>query len=114
MASKSVRFSNSLSLFHLAGALILLAAGSTASAQTQDWTPIWSDNFSGPAGSAPNPNNWTLQQGLTPDGAQSYNCLKAGTSSAQGLFSFPCPSWNSMPSPPQAYRPQPEVRHAGR
>jgi beta-glucanase (GH16 family) len=39
------------------------------------WQLVWSDEFNGPAGSAPNPQNWTLTQGLTPDGAQSYNCL---------------------------------------
>jgi beta-glucanase (GH16 family) len=59
--------------------LLLLILGLRAAAQTQNWTLIWSDDFSGPAGSAPNPNNWTLQQGLTPDGAQSYNCLYGQT-----------------------------------
>lgn len=60
-------------------AAVMLAGGWSASAQTQTWNLIWSDNFSGPAGSAPNPNNWTLQQGLTADGAQSYNCLYGQT-----------------------------------
>src|ERR1700675_2675855 len=47
-----------------------------ASAQTAaNWNLIWSDEFNGTAGSAPNPQFWTLTQGLTPDGAQSYNCL---------------------------------------
>jgi beta-glucanase (GH16 family) len=60
--------------FLLSVALLMLAGGLGAKAQTQNWQLIWSDNFAGPAGSAPNPNNWTLQEGLTPDGAQSYNC----------------------------------------
>ena len=77
MAHKSIRF-KLLNLFILA-VLMLLSAGLRAAAQTQDWTLIWSDNFSGAAGSAPNPNNWTLQQGLTSDGAQSYNCLYGQT-----------------------------------
>src|SRR5271156_225809 len=58
---------------------LMLLGGLTASAQTQDWTLVWSDEFTGTAGSAPNPANWTLQQGLTPDGAQSYNCLYGQT-----------------------------------
>ena len=78
MAHKLPRMNNvrlSLTLALVAA----LAVGSSASAQTQDWTLIWSDNFSGAAGSAPNPNDWTLQQGLTSDGAQSYNCLYGQT-----------------------------------
>jgi trimeric autotransporter adhesin len=75
MAHKSSQFK----LWSLLAVLLLSFAGMTAAAQTQDWTLIWSDNFSGPAGSAPNPNNWTLQEGLTPDGAQSYNCLYGQT-----------------------------------
>ena len=71
MARKSNRFS----LWLFLTVLIILSVRLNASAQTQNWTLIWSDNFAGPAGSAPNPNNWTLQQGLTSDGAQSYNCL---------------------------------------
>jgi beta-glucanase (GH16 family) len=51
--------------------LITHAWGQTAPV----WHLIWSDEFNGAAGSAPNPANWTLTQGLTPDGAQSYNCL---------------------------------------
>ena len=78
MTYDSGRLSIFKRLFSLA-VLILLSAGRNATAQTQNWTLVWSDNFSGPAGSAPNPNNWTLQQGLTPDGAQSYNCLYGQT-----------------------------------
>jgi beta-glucanase (GH16 family) len=53
---------------------------STASAQSSaDWQLIWSDEFNGTAGSAPNSQYWTLQQGLTSDGAQSYNCLYGQT-----------------------------------
>ena len=75
MLRKSSRFNAQ----PLLAVLWLFFTALSASAQTQDWTLIWSDNFSGPAGSAPNPNNWTLQQGLTPDGAQSYNCLYGQT-----------------------------------
>jgi trimeric autotransporter adhesin len=75
MTFKSSRFK----LWPLLAALLVLSAGLSAAAQTQNWTLIWSDNFSGAAGSAPNPNNWTLQQGLTSDGAQSYNCLYGQT-----------------------------------
>lgn len=78
MAHKAIRFS-SFSLFLFLAVLIPLAAGLNASAQAQDWTLIWNDEFSGAAGSAPNPQYWTLQQGLTPDGAQSYNCLYGQT-----------------------------------
>src|SRR5271163_1250586 len=78
MARKSLRIITS-NLFSILAALTVLSGCLSAAAQTQDWTLIWSDNFSGPAGSAPNPNNWTLQQGLTPDGAQSYNCLYGQT-----------------------------------
>jgi beta-glucanase (GH16 family) len=75
MTNKSNRFN----LWQFLTVLILLSLGLHATAQTQNWTLIWSDNFAGPAGSAPNPNNWTLQQGLTSDGAQSYNCLYGQT-----------------------------------
>jgi len=75
MAHKSSRFK----LLPLLAVVLLSFAGMTAAAQTQDWTLIWSDNFAGAAGSAPNANNWTPQQGLTPDGAQSYNCLYGQT-----------------------------------
>jgi trimeric autotransporter adhesin len=78
MAHKSSGFSI-FNLFMLLVVLMLPSVGTTAAAQTQDWTLVWSDDFSGPAGSAPNPNNWTLQQGLTSDGAQSYNCLYGQT-----------------------------------
>lgn len=57
-----------------------VAFESAASAQSSAaWQLVWSDEFNGPAGSAPNPQYWTLQQGLTPDGAQSYNCLYGQT-----------------------------------
>ena len=60
--------------------LVPLALALHASAQTStDWQLVWSDEFNGPAGSAPNSQYWTLQQGLTPDGAQSYNCLYGQT-----------------------------------
>ena len=71
-----------LNIFNLLALLAIapmLLGGLTASAQTQDWSLIWSDEFTGSAGTAPNPANWTLQQGLTPDGAQSYNCLYGQT-----------------------------------
>jgi beta-glucanase (GH16 family) len=74
MAHKSLGL-HGLSPIALMAIAVMLLAGRTATAQTQDWTLIWSDEFSGTAGAAPNPANWTLQQGLTPDGAQSYNCL---------------------------------------
>jgi len=73
MAAKSLKMRH-LDLLTLIAFLIVLMGGLGAKAQTQNWQLIWSDNFAGPAGSAPNPNNWTLQEGLTPDGAQSYNC----------------------------------------
>jgi trimeric autotransporter adhesin len=66
-------------LFLLLAVLLFVCAGMPGAAQTQNWTLIWSDNFAGAAGSAPNPDNWTLQQGLTADGAQSYNCLYGQT-----------------------------------
>lgn len=50
-------------------------------ASAQNWQLVWSDEFTGAAGSAPNPQFWTLTQGLTPDGAQSYNCLFGQTTS---------------------------------
>ena len=56
--------------------LLLLGIPASAHAQSaSNWQLIWSDEFTGAAGTAPNPQNWTLTQGLTPDGAQSYNCL---------------------------------------
>ena len=67
-------------LKHVVIAMFILAlqvfAQRAVSAQTAaNWNLIWSDEFNGTAGSAPNPQFWTLTQGLTPDGAQSYNCL---------------------------------------
>ena len=41
-------------------ALVLLGCGSL-SAQT--WTLVWSSEFNGPAGSAPNPAKWTYETG---------------------------------------------------
>lgn|GEM_PF-3051184 len=58
----------------LVWALVVLTMPAFAQT-TPDWQLVWSDEFSGTAGSPPNPQNWTLTQGLTPDGAQSYNCL---------------------------------------
>jgi len=56
--------------------LVSVIVANPAHAQSAaSWQLIWSDEFNGPAGSAPNSQNWTLTQGLTPDGAQSYNCL---------------------------------------
>jgi beta-glucanase (GH16 family) len=53
----------------------------TAAQSAPTWNLVWSDEFNGAAGSAPNPQYWTLTQGLTPDGAQSYNCLYGQTTS---------------------------------
>ena len=78
MAHKSFRFS----LWPIVALLMLLLAGLVnAGAQTQNWQLVWSDEFSGAAGSQPNQQFWTLQQGLTPDGAQTYNCLFGQTTS---------------------------------
>src|SRR5271155_1946773 len=71
MPSNSIQFS----LRRVPAALILLSAGLIASGQAQTWQLVWSDEFNGASGSQPNPQFWTLQQGLTPDGAQTYNCL---------------------------------------
>ena len=79
MAHKSTQFSVFNLFRFFVVPMLLLCLGMNLAAQTQDWTLIWSDNFAGAAGSAPNPNNWTLQQGLTADGAQSYNCLYGQT-----------------------------------
>lgn len=58
----------------------LLLFVQVASAQSaSSWQLVWQDEFTGNAGSAPNPQYWTLTQGLTPDGAQSYNCLYGQT-----------------------------------
>src|SRR6266404_1864581 len=72
-----LRSSNRFSLFvSILVILIPLVLTPRVSAQAASaWQLIWSDEFDGPAGSAPNPQHWTLQQGLTPDGAQTYNCL---------------------------------------
>jgi beta-glucanase (GH16 family) len=78
MANKSSRFS----LWPILALLMLLSAGLVnASAQAQNWQLVWSDEFSGTAGSQPNQQYWSLQQGLTPDGAQTYNCLFGQTTS---------------------------------
>ena len=45
-----------------------------AAAATHTWTLVWSDEFDGPAGTAPDASRWTLASGLPPDGAQSWNC----------------------------------------
>ena len=71
----------------LAGCSLLCAcgggqmAGSSAPSTTpsSQWTMVWSDEFSGTAGSLPDAASWTFAQGLTPDGAQSYNCLPQQT-----------------------------------
>ena len=78
MAHKSFRFS----LWPIVALLMLLSVGLVnAGAQTQNWQLVWSDEFNGAAGLQPNPQFWTLQQGLTPDGAQTYNCLFGQTTS---------------------------------
>src|SRR5579872_7198368 len=70
------RKSNKLSQWMFMVILVLVVFSIPVFAQSaSDWQLVWSDEFNGPAGSAPNPQFWTLTQGLTPDGAQSYNCL---------------------------------------
>jgi hypothetical protein len=64
MAHRSSWFSI-FTFFALPAVLVLLCTGMPEAAQTQDWTPIWSVDFSGPVLSAPNPNYWILRQGLT-------------------------------------------------
>jgi beta-glucanase (GH16 family) len=77
MLRKLRRFSQLLRFLSI---LTPLALALHAPAQTSaDWQLIWSDEFNGTAGSAPNSQYWTLQQGLTSDGAQSYNCLYGQT-----------------------------------
>src|ERR1700692_4093603 len=69
-------------IFSITWILILsVLAVPTYGQSASSWQLIWSDEFSGATGSAPNPQNWTLTQGLTPDGAQSYNCLFGQTTS---------------------------------
>jgi beta-glucanase (GH16 family) len=76
-----MRKSNFLRLImSLLSILALQISVSSAFAQSAaNWQLIWSDEFNGTAGSAPNSQYWTLTQGLTPDGAQSYNCLYGQT-----------------------------------
>jgi len=45
------------------------------SAQQPTWNLVWSDEFTGAAGTAPNSQYWTLEQGKPSDGGQNYNCL---------------------------------------
>jgi beta-glucanase (GH16 family) len=73
MLRNSSQFSRFVSFMAILMPLVLAPHASAQAASA--WQLIWSDEFDGPAGSAPNPQHWTLQQGLTPDGAQSYNCL---------------------------------------
>jgi beta-glucanase (GH16 family) len=55
------------------------AEATTPAAGESMWQLVWSDEFTGAAGSAPNPAYWTLDSGLTPDGAQSFNCTTEET-----------------------------------
>jgi hypothetical protein len=64
MAHRSSRFSI-FTFFALPAVLVLLFTGMSGATQAQDWKRIWRVDFSGPVESAPNPNYWTLQQGLT-------------------------------------------------
>ena len=69
-----------VSVVRLLCVLVSIAFAQNGWAQSPtSWQLIWSDEFNGAAGSAPNPAYWTLQQGLTQDGAQSYNCLYGQT-----------------------------------
>lgn len=52
---------------------LVLAASVGAGAQG-GWTLVWSDEFDGARGSAPDARRWGFDSGLPPDKAESYNC----------------------------------------
>jgi beta-lactam-binding protein with PASTA domain/beta-glucanase (GH16 family) len=57
-------------------AFILLLLSTARNASAQSYTLVWSDEFNSTVpGSQPDPTVWAFDKGLTPDGAQSYNCL---------------------------------------
>lgn len=55
--------------------LLFFSLHSSLKAQQPTWTLVWSDEFTGTAGAAPNSQYWTLEQGKPSDGGQNYNCL---------------------------------------
>ncbi|HCT77045.1 MAG TPA: hypothetical protein DGG94_22140 [Micromonosporaceae bacterium] len=53
---------------------------------SDDWTPIWSDDFTGPAGSAPSAANWILRTGTQyPGGPANWGTGEVETMSAANV-----------------------------
>ena len=57
----------------------LVLTGGARGQQGGDWKLVWSDEFNGPAGSAPDPKFWAFDSGLPPDTGQAYNCDRIET-----------------------------------
>lgn len=54
----------------------------TSSSPTGGWSTIWSDTFDGPAGAAPDPNNWTVDTGTSyPGGPANWGTGEVETAS---------------------------------
>jgi uncharacterized protein (TIGR03437 family) len=62
--------------------LLLLAASSYAQT-TSGWKLVWSDEFNGPAGTAPDPHNWNYDLG---DGGWGNNEIETYTNSSSNVF----------------------------
>lgn len=72
MSRRHVQILSPLFLVPLLCSFLLIVFAVPASAQT--WQLVWSDEFNGTKGSAPNSQFWAFDQGLPPDGGQNYNC----------------------------------------
>jgi beta-glucanase (GH16 family) len=66
---------------------VLLACGALAQTTPlgNSWTLVWSDEFDGPAGTAPNPQYWTYDLGANCCANSANNELKTYTNSAENV-----------------------------